>query len=197
MLRGVIVAIAVLFSVAANAQDLTVFGFELGKPLSLPECPATRTPVGATKFYEEIPAYTCFQEPRKFNGYGIPARMVVFGKSEAPPFVRYWRFVALEHGGVLIGVRFGTNGASSQDLVISQLTAKYGKPSSTSTRVVQNLMGAQFNAIIAVWSGGSVDVTYDGVTGEIDRGQVTIDLPQATALRRSWQNLGHESERKL
>lgn len=48
---------------AGSGADLSVFGFTLGVPLSLPECPYRLS--GTTKLYETIPAATCLEEPHK------------------------------------------------------------------------------------------------------------------------------------
>ena len=189
--------VAALVAVHAAAADLTVFGFELGKPLTLPECPYTTLPGDNFKLYEVVPPRTCYQEPRAVNGYGIPVREIDFGKTSAPPYVLYWRMFAVEQGGDLIGVRFSTPGISAQDVVLGELRRKYGAPTSISSEPLQNAFGATFDSVSALWRGGAVDVTFEGTFGRLDRGEVTIDLPAATALRRSWERATSAAERKL
>ena len=103
----------------------------------------------------------------------------------------------LEVNGVLIGLHFLTPGVSAQETALEQLKQKYGEPTSLSTRTVQNAFGAKFEAISAVWELKGLRVSFEGVTGKIETGEVLVDLPDATALRKQWTGSRSSQERKL
>ncbi len=166
------------------AADHTVFGFELGKPLTLPECEFKT--VANTKMYDVTPRNTCFEAAHTMNGYGVPVRRIVFSQQDVPKIVKNWNLIALEAHGVLIGIRFATYGAASQELTLDQLTQKYGKPSAVSQHAVQTALGAAFNAVLAKWDFPDLSVTFDGITHSIDFGEVRIDLPEAVQMREEW-----------
>lgn len=68
--------------------------------------------------------------------------------------------------------------------MFQQLTEKFGPPTSISQERVQNLAGAAFDSITAIWRGGEVDVTFYGSVGKLDQGDVYIDIPEVTAMRK-------------
>jgi len=180
----------------AAAAGPSVFGLELGHPVALAECPHQAMPVSGRKLYELMPSRTCVEDAAP-AGPASGARTVVFTRTEAPPIVRDARLTLLEVGGALAGVRFATPGESAEDVVLGELTAKYGPPSSIHRERVQNLAGAQADTLTALWRGGVVDVTFYGTFGRLDQGQVTIDLPIGSAARRARDAAAHNAERKL
>lgn len=186
---------SVLVTASACAADLTVFGFELGKPLNLPECQFKLS--GTTKLYEPIPAQTCTQDPVKIDTYGQPVRRIVFSKAEAPDIVKNWQMIALEAGGNLIGLEFFTAGAVSQDLVYQTLAQQYGKPTRKNTSAVGNNFGASAQAISAAWASRQLNVTFDGILDRLDRGRVVIDTSEATVLRQQWDTNDNSARRTL
>lgn len=188
---------AILMTGTAFAADTSIFGFELGKPLVLPECPYRTFGGSAMKVYDSIPASTCVQDAHELNGYGEPVREIVFSEKEAPAIVKNWRAFALEVGGNLVGFHFITGGAAAQSAVIAALQQKYGKPEFLKKHTVQNGYGAEFEAVDTRWQVGSVRVTYMSVLDRIDSGQVYVDLPEAVVLRESWSKAAVTSERKM
>ena len=193
---GLLVA-AMLVTATACAADTTIFGFELGKPLVLPECPHKTLGSIPRKMYSAIPPMTCAQDAHELNGYGKPVREIVFSEKETPSIVKNWRAFPLEVGGNLVGFHFITDGAEAQSAVMAALQKKYGKPEYSKTHGVQNSFGAQFDAVDASWHSGPVQVMYMGVLDRVDVGQVYIDLPEAVELRRSWNKAATVSERKM
>jgi len=179
----------------AAPSSQTIFGFELGKPVSLGECPYRM--IGTYKAYEAMPQNTCVEEAHPLNGYGVPVRRVIFSTNENPLIVKNSRAFLLENGGVLIGFHFLTRGYGVQDIAFSQLKEKFGKPTSVDKGVVQNLAGAKFSSISAQWKFNNLHITFDGMSGNIESGEVFFDLPEATRLRSGWVAQGRESERKM
>jgi len=155
-----------------------------GKPLTLPEC--AYKIVATIKLYNDLPDTTCTQEAHKINTYGQPVRRIIFSQKEAPAIVKSWQMIALEADGNLIGLEFFTVGVAAQDVTLQTLTQKYGKPSTKYSKTVGNALGATAEAISATWTTRELSVSFDGITDRLDRGRVVIDLPQATALRQSW-----------
>jgi hypothetical protein len=183
-MKAYLACLLAILPTAAFAADHTVFGFELGKPLALQECEFKT--VANTKMYDPTPRTTCFQAAHTMNGYGIPVRRIIFSQQDAPKIVKNWNLIALEAHGVLIGLRFATYGAASQELTLEQLTQKYGKPSAVSQHAVQNELGAAFNAVLAKWDLRDLSVTFEGITHSVDFGEVRIDLPEAVQMRAEW-----------
>jgi hypothetical protein len=181
-----IIALFILTAIPclAMANEPSVFGIELGKPVSLPEC--TSKTVGTTKMYDLIPDTTCYQEAHKIDTYGTPARRIIFGRKDAPAIVRNWQMIALEAHGDVIGLEFFTEGLETQDVTMSPLTQKYGKPTDTIKRTVQTVLGASFDAVSATWKLSTLTVTYDDAAERIDRGHIFIDLPEAVQMRQDW-----------
>ena len=187
-------ALAGLTSVA-TAAPTSIFGIELGQPLSLPECPFK--PLLKSKMYDVTPASTCVEDAGPLNGYGVPVRRVVFSQAEAPPIVKNWTLFPLEQDGKVIGVHWITAGVDSQALVLEQLRAKFGAVTSQTAHQVQTAMGASFDAVTATWSLPGLSVRFYGVGDRITSGQVYVDLPEAAALRAEWERKEAAPQRKL
>jgi hypothetical protein len=60
------------------------------------------------------------------------------------------------------GIRARTTGLEVQDDVFQQLSKKFGKPKTRSTRHFQNAFGAKYDSIHAEWSVGKDHVVFDG-----------------------------------
>jgi hypothetical protein len=114
-----------------------------------------------------------------------------------PPIVKSWRAFPLEADGLLIGFHFLTAGASSQELVLMQLSKKYGAPTHVSKQRAQNSLGASFEALTARWDMADVVVTFSGITDRLDVGEVYIDLPAAAEMRKQWRTAERALERPL
>lgn len=192
-MKIVVALCSVFVAGSVCAADLTVFGFVLGKPLSLPECQFKM--VGTAKLYEPIPPQTCAQDPIKIDTYGQPVRRIIFAQAEAPDIVKNWQMIALEAGGNLVGLEFFTAGAVSQDLVFQTLARQYGKPTRKTTSAVGNNYGASAQAISAAWASRQLNVTFDGIQDRLDRGRVVINTPEAAALRQQWDTNDNSARR--
>lgn len=186
---------SVLVTVSTYAADLKVFGFELGKPLNLPECQFKM--ISTAKLYDQTPAKTCTENPTKIDTYAQPVRRIIFSRAEAPEIVKNWQMIALEAGGNLIGLEFFTIGSATQNLVYQTLVQQYGQPTSKDLRAVGNSFGASAQAVSASWVTQQITVTFDGILDRLDRGRVLIDTPEATALRQQWDNTDNRARRTL
>lgn len=193
--RCVLLTLLLTGTSSSFGQSLNVLGFELGKPLDLLECSFKTT--GGTKLYEVMPTKTCVEDAAPLNGYGQPVRRITFSQSENPIIVKNWRAFPLEDGGNLIGLHFLTPGAIAQQLVLEQFKEKYGAPTRVSSRQLQDAMGASYEAISAVWELPLLRISFDGIAGKVETGEVYIDTPQAVTLREKWAKGKRTSERKL
>lgn len=185
----------VALSLAAHATDMSVFGVELGKPITLPECPYKQLSDGM-KLYDVMPKLTCVHDPHPLQGYGQPPRELSFGRDEVPAIVKNWTaFLLQDENGNVIGFHFLTRGIETQDAVLAQLKAKYGAPSKIEPRSIRTAVGGPFDTFDAQWTLPDLVVEFQATNGRIDRGDVTVDLPAAAALRKQW--LLNSKERKL
>lgn len=192
---ALLLSLAVAAPAASFGQNVSVFGFTLGQPIELQDCPFKT--VGGQKYYPPIAAKTCIEEAQPLNGYGQTVRRIAFAPAERPAIVKNFVAFPLELDGVLIGIHFLTPGAASQAEALDQLRQKFGEPTTLTKRMVQNAMGASFEAVSAGWVGPAVKVTFNGITNKLETGEVYIDLPAATALRSSWQRNERKAERPL
>lgn len=183
-MKKLIFAVFTIICTSAFSTDLTVFGLTLGAPLTLPEC--TQRMIGTTAVYETYQSVTCAQKPHPMNTYGQPVRVIDFPKATKPLILSNFYLIALESGGNLVGVRFATNGISDQEFDLTVLTNKYGKPTSIVRNKVQNKMGAVFESIEASWNFSDLTVTLKGSNGELNFGEITVDTPIASKLRKDW-----------
>jgi hypothetical protein len=166
-----------LLSNWACALDSSVFGYQLDKPLNLPEC-AHRADV--PQVYDPDRLVTCWED---LSATGV--HTLRFSWDDTPPWVNHPDFIPLiESEGKLMGIRFATYGVEDQDAVLAELKLKYGKPSSLRTSIAQNRFGATFKVLHASWKFPTLLVLFDGgVEGDLDTGSVTIDTPLAARLR--------------
>lgn len=182
----------------AYADVLSVFGFEFGKSIELPECSFKLVGNSKMKMYEVLPSVTCIQEAHALNGYGQPIRRIVFARGEAPAIVKNFTIFPLEVGGILVGLNFLTPGLAAQDVVLAELTRKFGSPAKFEKLTAKNLMGASFDTFESKWvAADDVSVVFTGVTTRVETGEVFIDTAAARSLRAGWQKNSAANERPL
>lgn len=165
---------------------VSIYGFEFGRPIALPECEpdATLSRISGKKTYPVFSKFDCQKEAAQ-GGDPAPTVEINWGTNNWPLGVKWGRALATLVDGNLAGFHFSTTGANSQEFVMSELTKKFGQPTSVTRQPVQNLAGASFNAINAVWSGGPVTVTFYGIMSKLDQGEVYIDIPEVAKLRET------------
>lgn len=184
-MRKVFVVIAFLFCSNAFSEELTIFGFELGKPLNIPECEYTLSS-GSIKLYDSPKQGVCFEGPHNIDGYNQPVKRIIFSDKTSPLIVANSSAIALEIDGNLAGLEFFTYGISAQDITLETLSKKYGKPTKKSAETIENNFGASVVSLTANWNLKKISITFEGVTDRLDRGHVIIDLHQARLLRKIW-----------
>ena len=185
-LLGSILASAILAPLipAQAADPVSIFGFALGQPVQLPECP--HHTFSGTKMYSPIVLQTCIEDAANLPGYSQPLRTVMFSRDEAPAIVKQARIYLLEDGKVLTGAHFYTSGVSDQDAVLAALKQKFGAPASQSKAHVTIGDGSSVSATVADWANDQVVVHLQGqVDGGDTGGEVDIDTPKAAQQRKA------------
>lgn len=166
MRKFALVALITIATVAcgqtASAPSTTVFGLELGKPFNVPECSLFK--LGRKDYmYAENDKAVCYElnfvhhksDPRSIpvtDGsvkLRFPIDQPVIGRSMSASIMK----------GNLEGIGISTFGIKDEDAVLAVLENKYGKPSATIAGSVQNMMGAQFPTLFAVWHFTEPDLT--------------------------------------
>ena len=140
--------------------------------------------VGTSQIYLGAGKQTCFQNAAQYAPTWFSAT-VAFPVGQYPSIVRYGTIDVLVRDGLIVGARFATYGMRTQEFDLRTLTEKYGPPTSLTTKVVQNRMGARYDSATAIWERQDLRVTYFGTMGTLDDGQVTVDTPLAADLRKA------------
>lgn len=168
-----------------SAAGPTIYGFEFGKPIALPDCPVDESisKILGRKDYKTIPNAHCAKDVRTFPTEPLPVVEIHWPQDKGPAGMSWNRAFASVMDGGLVGFKFFTMGVRNQDLMLSRLTEKFGKPTTLTTERVQNIGGAAFDSITATWRGADLDVTFYGTVDKLDNGEVYIDTPQVTKLR--------------
>ena len=160
------------------ADDMTVFGISLGQEFSLPEC------AKASYGYRIGTKQVCFErlfEKEKLAGPIVTDSVRIrFPLADSPAIVTGAVLIGRVIDGKLEGVGFNTIGTRNADTVLDRLKEKYGEPNVFLPRVVQNRLGASFDAFDAAWSGQNLEVHFQSVMGSLDSGLVIIDTKKGS-----------------
>lgn len=92
--------------------------------------------------------------------------------------------------GVVRRVILHTAGAQWQREVFDLLVLKYGQPKSRRTVTKSNMMGSKIQAIEAQWAHPGLSVRFEGVTENVDWGQVEVlatRIPASAEARKQLQ----------
>jgi hypothetical protein len=157
----------------------TVYGQQLGKPLSIPECPAE-------KISKKIVMYTgdskvlCFERETETTTVPLNGEKLINGsvwllapQGQLLGAINRARIV----DGKLDQVSFSMAGAEEQDYIFGILVKKYGDPTTKNINHMENGYGARFDDIEATWSLPDVKVILRGAI-TMDEGSVTIETPR-------------------
>ena len=167
----------------AGAADLpTIYGVQLGAAITLPEC---RYHSGNPEYgYDVDQPVMCAWKPEAAPEFGRPwlGATIQFPLKSSPLIIRNYILTTMLSGDRVVGIEFFTRGVSAQEVALSELTAKFGKPSSV---VRATAMGASFPVVHATWTGPKFTVTFDGVEDKIDAGHVVIDTVEGAQMRKA------------
>lgn len=154
-----IIWLCISSSIAASPQKTGVlFGISLDTPIeSIPTCEAPETAPDKICVHETATGTTRYIELR-------PQR---------PEYIKSNLWATVSEGKIT-NIRVLTNGLETQNEVLRDLTARYGKPSTISRQPAQNKFGAQFSIIEAMWSGKNWGVIFVGASKSLDEGYISL-----------------------
>lgn len=183
MKPGMILAALWLASNSALAVDMTAYGFEIGKPLNLPECPLN--PTGSYRSYGIVRSI-CFQVSlaKREDAVTIetPGASIHFPFEERPYHSAADYMTLLAFDGKLQLLILRTAGQLVQNEVLSDLSRKYGAPTQTVQSPTQDQHGVEIVSIVATWDfPETLRVEYLGVFPGPDEGQIQIGTPAGFA----------------
>ena len=161
-----------LWAVPSQAEDrLTAFGFEIGKPLYLPECE-----------FNPVLKYSGPQKKICMEPRGLTSSFVSvhFPSNERPSLLSTDAVSVKLFIGNLEALGFGTKGFESKETVLQTLEQKYGKPTRLIETKVQNRLGAKFDSFLATWEFADLYVEYEPIyMGSMTEGFIRIETPRA------------------
>jgi hypothetical protein len=196
-MRIVLAALVVAVSSSASAGDIdrTVFGIELGKPLTLHECAKRKSSGGTLEFYllpDQIND-NCFAH---FNKADPPVLEIPLRDNPKIVNARYMPYLKIIDGNVE-GIEFKTYGVEREEETFGLLTAKYGQPTRVTGGSAKNLAGAQFTTRDASWSFENLTVIYHSVEGNLTFGRVIVETDKAKALSDAAQRKDDGNRQKF
>lgn len=198
---ALIVIIFGAVSISAQANYMTIFGLELNKPFNVPECPIIQHKLLGGKDYDDYANSSdiksmCFKRnltpyvKKSFLKNSIKKPLPLLSTEqidlvlpESRPIYAGREATAFIINGNFAGVNFSTpsfktdNPTLLSDLV-SDLTAKYGKPTKTTPQELQNDYGAKYTTYLYEWQLPDLSVIYSEY-----RGTVYIATPPLVQLR--------------
>lgn len=182
-MNRILIAVALAAAQAHAEETTTVFGIALGKPLELADCASSV--VAGMKLYDSVQRVHCREDARadRDRVEGVSWSRVQFPAAEAP-LIAKWAYVnAYIIADVVEGIEFPTAGVSSQEVVLAQLSEKFGRPTTINSIPKQNAMGASFKVYEAEWRLPTMTVSFSGALDAIDKGRVEICRPRLCAAR--------------
>jgi hypothetical protein len=148
----------------AAARDKTVLGLEIGAQFRVPACGP-----GDGAF----PARPCFKgAPIHHQAWGTNEYQVTLPSAGTPAYVR-GDIKVFVIAGLVESVQIGTWGIEAQPGALASLTRKYGEPTRATQQKVKG-MRSRFPTQYVEWDFGDFSVKYDGTTGSIDWGRITV-----------------------
>lgn len=186
---AMIAALALICDLAVAQQNNlpSVFGLPLGQPIALPQC-KTDSPEYGLKPHYRLNSNRYMDEERcwqhRFTDFtGLAGTQlgvnevieVYFPLSEKldPGLILGSLMDLIIMDGKAEGASWTTIGKAAP-YVLTKLTEKFGKPSSTEAVTLQNGMGARFSTIYAIWKTDTFSVLFKGLDESIKEGRVRI-----------------------
>lgn len=181
---GVIVALAA----AAAGSPPSVFGLEFGKPLSIPVCRHAVLPGGAVSItYEQEPAVTCYEPDIQLSDAPWRRGSVDFPIKQTPLVSNVNMINTLIINGRLEGLEISTPDHNHTDVVVDELTNKFGKPTEIHHRQAE-VAGIAVPSLEFTWRVHGLTVTYDNIDDDMDYGRLLIETPAMQQLRDAHEN---------
>ena len=182
-IRWLLLLAACLSAGTANAQTLpSVFGVQLGAPVTLPECqhledvPADSNGVPAYKMEQPV---TCVQLPFELDWAALKEGTVVFTREQTPELsvANMIGVYFSKNSDKVIAIQAATPGYEGAAYIIAQLTAKFGKPTSTDEegRIVGKISVLSKHV---VWKRSGFKVDYQSVASSVRAGELLVSTDE-------------------
>jgi hypothetical protein len=188
-------------ALSQTPEQLTFYGLELGKPLSVPECEKRLSISGRQLEYSTTPNFMCAQTP------GMPqstpsdfsrGAVIRFPFLKSPTHLKDGWMSVFSDGGVVQAIRAYTRGLESQESLMRDLTAKYGPPTNTTISKVKTRIGAEFDNITATWDiSDSLQVQYLGMLASLDQGVIFVGSKRGLADYLARQKASEQRQPKM
>ena len=192
---------ALLGPSAARAVD--VFGVELGKALSVPECAKSAEFAGIIYGFQQSTVCWATQ-----NHEGVSARnelvttprddsvFILFPTRERPAFVIHETLKALLIAGNVEEIHFDID-PNHFAAAYEAFVQKFGKPRSRSNSPVRNRLGVAFDNLRFQWDISGTVVFLEKRSRDIETGYAVIKSAVAVGKDKEAEDAKKSSERKL
>ena len=166
----------------AQAQPLpTVFGIQLGAPVSLRECKIKKLsfelPPGSPPNYDLDQPEVCAEQPMQLRDSPFQKAIVHFPPDQAPEIIVADMVGLYLWEGKVVAIEAETPNPDLAPSVIATLTTKFGKPSSTRYDN-QYIDGNAVPSQHVVWQLPGATVDYWAIsTWGIDSGALLVSMP--------------------
>lgn len=182
-IKWLLLPAACLSAGAASAQTLpSVFGLQLGAPVTLPECQHMEgVPAGSNGVpaYEMAQPVTCVQQPYELGWAALRQGTVVFTREQTPELSAANMIGVYFSKGSdkVIAIEAATPGYEGAAYIIAQLTAKFGKP--TSADEDRRIVGkVSVLAKHVVWKRNGFTVDYQSVASSVRAGELLVSTDE-------------------
>ena len=179
-MRRLVVSLA-LIVIAGAVRAESFFGIELGAPFAVRDC--TPADVGIDAISHPLEVCTARAEDTHHPWGAITHTVNLVGGNFNHHGLQV--IYVKEFNGVVVNIGAVTRGELSQELVLHELTEKFGPPHSSKKSLVQNGFGAQFAAIHATWTKPACMVRFDGMTDSREVGEIDISTKAAASEERA------------
>lgn len=187
--RSITAAITLLLLAGtANSSTTTNFmGLTIGDQFALPECKWDGS--GYTARYASIfdqPIRPCWKhsnlkaKPGKaLNTSGTFEIQFIPTKDKSPRGIDEEFTSLIIINGKIEGIQAPTNGFEDQEYLLNLLVGKFGKPTKSQTKSVQNLAGANFSSQNAQWKRPDAEIFFNGMESRVNFGFIQVLSPSA------------------
>lgn len=160
------VTLALCLVTQAHA-DNSILGIEIGKPMTLPECPKGTV----------VPKAACWlRDPYDKRPIGSASMTVFLTDDQAIPLGVHETIEVENIEGNVASILISTDGIGDQQHILALLRDKFGRPTRLSTqRVIARFGNGQWDVVHARWTKPGYSVEFDGANDRIDLGGIFIE----------------------
>lgn len=176
---------AALVAMAASAALPTVFGLQLGAPVTLPECARVVAAIpdpGRKPPYRPDQTETCQQSPGEHGQASANSGAVVFQVGRRPEIVGSDVIGTTIIGGSLEGISAVTLSHNVSEEIVRQLSGKFGPPTGRGVETVE-VDHIPVQAAWARWDRAGFAVEYHAIDDRMENGLLIVETAKAKAAR--------------